>query len=75
MIDLNTFSKISKECGRFGQIYYCQRLKKLPKVKYVAQSGHTDGGNRRRLRRSLSMSRSGSTFCLPDDQKRLEMDF
>ena len=29
MIDFDTFTKIAKECGRFGQIYCCQRLQKL----------------------------------------------
>ena len=35
MIDFDAFSKIALECGRFGQINCCQRLKKL------ARSGHT----------------------------------
>ena len=26
MIDFNTFIKIAQECGRFGQINFCQRL-------------------------------------------------
>ena len=26
MIHFDTFTKIAKECGRFGQIYCCQRL-------------------------------------------------
>ena len=29
MIDFDTFTKIPKECGRFGQIYCCQRLYKV----------------------------------------------
>ena len=28
----NTFTKIDKECGNFGQINCCQRFLKLPKV-------------------------------------------
>ena len=40
MIDLDTFTKIAYECGRFGQINCCQRLKKLPKIQYIANSGH-----------------------------------
>ena len=34
MIDFDTFTKIAEECGRFGQINYCQRLlKSYPKCK------------------------------------------
>ena len=29
LIDFNTFTKIAYECGRFGQINYCQRLQKV----------------------------------------------
>ena len=29
MIDFDTTRKIAKECGRFGQIYCYQRLKKV----------------------------------------------
>ena len=41
MIDFNTFTKIAKECGRFGQINCCQGVKTLPKVQKITQSGHT----------------------------------
>ena len=29
MIDFDTFTKIAHECGRFGQINFCQRLEKV----------------------------------------------
>ena len=29
MIDFDTFTKITKDCGRFEQNNYCQRLKKV----------------------------------------------
>ena len=32
MIDFSTFTKIAKECGRFGQKIVAKGFKKLPKV-------------------------------------------
>ena len=42
MIDVDTFSKMPKNVGDMGKIIVTKGFKKLPKVQYIAQSGHTD---------------------------------
>ena len=42
MIDFNTFKKLPKNVGDLGKFIVGNGFKKLPKVQYIAQSGHTD---------------------------------
>ena len=41
MIDFDIFTKIAKECGRFGQINCCQSLQKVGQSPINCLSGHT----------------------------------
>ena len=41
MKDFHTFTKIAQKCGRFGQNYCWQMLKKVAQCGLIAQSGHT----------------------------------
>ena len=40
MIDFNTFKKLPKNVGDLGKFIVGNGFKKLPKVQYIAQSGH-----------------------------------
>ena len=41
MNDFDTFTKITYEFARFGQLIVAKGFKKLPKVQKIATSGHT----------------------------------
>ena len=40
MIDFNTFTKIAKNAGYVDKSTAVKGFEKLPKVQYIAQSGH-----------------------------------
>ena len=42
MIDFETFTKITKECGRLGKFIAPKGFKKLPKAQKIAKSGQND---------------------------------
>ena len=39
---LTPFQKLPKNVGDLGKLIFAKGFKKLPKVQYIAQSGHTD---------------------------------
>ena len=39
---LTPLQKLPKNCGNWGKLIVANGFKKLPKVQYIAKSGHTD---------------------------------
>ena len=42
MIDFDTLTKIAKNVGDLGRLIVAKGFKKLPKVRKIGQSGHTE---------------------------------
>ena len=69
MIDFNTFKKLPKNVGDLGKFIVGNGFKKLPKVQYIAQSGHT-GREARVGRTGGGVVSSKKTFSVNQIQER-----
>ena len=69
MIDFNTIKKLPKNVGDLGKFIVGNGFKKLPKVQYIAQSGHT-GREARVGRTGGGVVSSKKTFSVNQIQER-----